>query len=354
MILTNTKISKGIAMRITILLDYRSQFYSSTRSRGAALNTDLLCREFTAKGYQVEVKHFVEINFRREDYKGVVILYQSSEDPSLKYKDYIEDVLLGLCFQGAVLVPDFMKFRAHHNKVFMEILRDVQGGQVCESIQSETYGTFEEFLRFHASKIFPVVMKSAEGSKSIGTMLIRNWEKGVRVARKLSITPSLANARLILRHLWDRRGYVPLSNHRRKFVVQNFIGGFSGDYKVLVYDKKYFVLFRKNRPNDFRASGSGRITFPDQVPQRVLNCAEQVFAQFNVPFASLDIGDDGERCHVLEFQFVTFGQYAVERSTHFFSKIEGKWERLQGSTTAENEIVVAVDSYLKRISQGGH
>ena len=75
--------------------------------------------------YILVVKHFFEIDFRKESYKNKWVIYQSSEDPELHYKDYIEDVLLTLKIQGAKLIPNFDYFRAHHNKVFMEFLRDV-------------------------------------------------------------------------------------------------------------------------------------------------------------------------------------------------------------------------------------
>jgi len=49
--------------------------------------------------------------------------------------------------------------------------------------------------------------------------------------------------------------------HRSKFIVQEFIPDLSNDWKVLVFWDKYYVLRRKNRPNDFRASGSGLFSF---------------------------------------------------------------------------------------------
>jgi hypothetical protein len=108
---------------ILLLTDYRNQFYESVRSRGESLNLELIGRYLAEMGYTLRVMQFCDVEFQPGYFKNRNILYQSSEDKGLFYKDYIEDILLGLTLQGANLIPDFPKFRAHHNKSFMEILR---------------------------------------------------------------------------------------------------------------------------------------------------------------------------------------------------------------------------------------
>jgi hypothetical protein len=114
-----------------LLVDYRDQFYFSTRHRGASVDIEKLRDYFFDRGFSLVKKYFYEVDFRRDDYKDSWVLYQSSEDPNLSYKDYVEDVLLGLKAQGANLIPDFKYFRAHHNKVFMEMLREVNSLPKC-------------------------------------------------------------------------------------------------------------------------------------------------------------------------------------------------------------------------------
>jgi hypothetical protein len=132
---------------ILLLLDYRDQFYFSTRHRGASVDVERLKKYFSDYGFNLVTKHFYEIDLRKEDYKNKWVLYQSSEDPGLYYKDYIEDILLGLKTQGAQLIPDFKYFRAHHNKVFMEILRDVLNIREIQNIRSRSFGTYEEYVQ---------------------------------------------------------------------------------------------------------------------------------------------------------------------------------------------------------------
>lgn len=329
--------------KILIVADYRSQFYSSTRSRGSSLDIEQIAHEFGSLGHSVEVSQFARVQNR--DCKGVYVLYQSSEDQSLHYKQYIEDVLLGLQLRGAILVPRFEMFRAHHNKTFMEILRAISGAGA--DVTSRSYGTFEEYIEDDALVEYPVVIKGSEGSRSRQVFLARDKQEADRIARKVSSTPSAFNLLMEIRSFIDGRGYVPVSDHRRRFIVQRFVHGLSGDFKVLVYGENYFVLFRENRNNDFRASGSGKLSFPEVVPSAVLDEAKRIYSVFNVPYVSLDIGYDGIKIHLLEFQFVQFGQYAVEKSPHRFRWSNERWELIRGTTTAESEIAASVHAFIQ-------
>lgn len=87
---------------ILLLVDYRNQFYFSTKSRGGSVDLDNLEKYFKEKGFSLILKKFSEIDFRNQNYKDKYVMFQSSEDPSLHYKDYIQDIILGLHLQGAI------------------------------------------------------------------------------------------------------------------------------------------------------------------------------------------------------------------------------------------------------------
>ena len=159
---TEQEYSFLLMKEIIILVDDRKFFYSSTKEMGGSLGVIELKKQLEKLAYKVDIKRFYEINFTNS-YKGRFILYQSTEDPDLRYKDYIEDVLLGLKDSGAILIPDFSKFRAHHNKVYMEILREQMCLNKGTSIYSKRYGTFEEFKEDIDNYEFPVVIKKALG-----------------------------------------------------------------------------------------------------------------------------------------------------------------------------------------------
>ena len=98
-------------------------------------------------GYKIVIKKFSDINFREENVEGQSIIYPSSEDNHRFYKSYIEDIILGLEVKGAHLIPKHNYLRAHDNKVFMEILRDMSGLEELKTIKTNHFGTYEEFIQ---------------------------------------------------------------------------------------------------------------------------------------------------------------------------------------------------------------
>jgi hypothetical protein len=335
---------------LLLLTDYRKQFYEAVRSRGASLDVDRMGRYFADKGYRLSVKQFREVDFRATDHKGVMVLYQSSEDRGLLYKDYIEDILLGLMLQGAILIPDFIKFRAHHNKVFMEILRSVSGSQGGSGsrILSKGYGTYEEFEQDTVFQAENLVMKPASGARSAGVRLVKGRPAQLKYARRLSSSFHLMDYLKIKINSFIRKDYRRKSWHRRKFLVQEHVPGLEGDYKVLVYGKKIYVLHRKNRKNDFRASGSGIFTYPATPPPGLLDYAFDVFSSFHVPFVSLDIARHGAGYVLIEFQFLSFGNYTLERSSFHFTRTDKHtWEKVEEAPDLEREFVNSVIGFVE-------
>lgn len=330
---------------IYLLIDYREMFYSSTREVAGSMDVRKLKTLFEHQGYKVYVKRFSDVNFYSDEYRGAFILYQSSEDPDLRYKEYIEDVLLGLELLGAYLVPRFQLFRAHHNKVFMEILRDLSHNINVQSTRSRVYGTAEDLM---LNIEYPAVIKPSAGSQSNGVQLAKTPQELISAARRIARSFSTMNARWRIASFFSGKGFKTISQHRSKFIVQDYIDGLDGDYKVLVYADRYYVLRRNNRANDFRASGSGLLSYPNETPSAVLTYAESVFRYFNTPFASFDIATKDEKLFLLEFQFLSFGQYALEHSNHYYIYRNGMWQRVDTSSDLEDTFTYAVHVYLKK------
>jgi len=333
--------------KLFILLDYRDTFYSSTREVAGSMEVPQIKSLFERKGYDVEVERFSDIDFRSDKYTESFVLYQSAEDPDLRYKDYIEDILLGLEFKGAILIPDFHKFRAHHNKVFMEILRDTSKFSAIQNIASGKYGTLSEFEKSFYKHKLPIIIKSGAGSRSSGVGLAQSKKEALQFSRRIAKSYSSINLKRFIEGLLNRRGFRPISNYRRKFVVQNFVSGLSHDYKILVYDDRFYVLRRENRPGDFRASGSGILSFPEEVPNGLLDYAEKIFAFFSTPFISIDVAVRDDEYFLMEFQFLSFGQHAVEQSHFFFRKKASQWVKVKETPDLERIFVDAVDMYIK-------
>lgn len=338
--------------KLFILLDYRSTFYSSTRAVAGSMDVSKIKILFEKRGYDVEVEKFSQVDFYSKKYVGAFVLYQSSEDPDLRYKDYIEDILLGLQLRGAILVPDIYKFRAHHNKVFMEIMRDVSGFALIQNIKSVKCGTLNDLKDSLNQQKLPVVVKAGSGAKSVGVKLARTKKEALCFSRKVSSSFSLINFKRFISMLLKGKMFRPISNYRKKFIVQNFVPNLLFDYKILVYGDKFFVLKRENRAGDFRASGSGLLSFPEKLPAGLLDYARKVFEFFKVPFVSLDIGICSDEFFLLEFQFVSFGQYALEKSSFYFKKEDSQWMKIEGYSNLEEDFVYAVNKYINLLDKG--
>jgi glutathione synthase/RimK-type ligase-like ATP-grasp enzyme len=331
---------------IHMLVDYRGAFYSSfsTHKQLCSMNVEEIRHGFLDAGYELRVRQYCEVDFRKDDFKNQYVLYQSSEDHGSLYKSYIEDILLGLRLQGAILIPRFECFRSHHNKVFAEILRSLSGNEAMKNIRSRQFGTYEELER--AAIDFPAVIKTSAGAGSRGVRLIRNSNEKKRIGRSLSKVGSFDEYLRLLkkRLLW--RGHIPTSLHRRKFIIQQFIPNLQGDYKVLVYGEKHYVVARNNRKNDFRASGSGLLNWPDAVAPKILDFSKSIYETFAVPYASLDIAYNGQTTYLMEFQFVNFGTVTLEKSEFYFTKTESGWKKVEETPCLEREFVRSVVRYL--------
>jgi len=334
-----------------MLVDYRGAFYSSMRNvdRLCSMDISAISRHFDDSGYRLVVKPFSSVDFRKDAFAGKHVLYQSSEDPGLHYKSYIEDILLGLDLQGAILIPRFPLFRAHHNKAFMEILRDLSENQEIKNVRSRVYGTFEEFEQDSTS--YPTVLKTSDGGGSVGVTLLRGERDKRRYGKRFSKAGGLEETirERLKAMLW--RDYPPRSVHRKKFVAQNHIPNLQGDFKVLVFADKYYVLYRRNRTNDFRASGSGLFEHPESVPPIVLDFAKSVFESFQVPIISLDVALNGTEPCLIEFQCLHFGPLTLEDSRFCFVLRNGVWTKVDGQTVLEKEFVRSIVAYIENDSK---
>ena len=335
---------------IYLLTDYKNYFSSKYLSvpYRSGMNKDLLSKYFSELGYDVHFLNYSEIDFRNEVYKDKIFLYSSSEDINGYYKDYIEDILLGLNLCGAKIVPEFKYFRAHNNKVFMEILRDISNINDIKNIKSKYLGTFEDALNVINDKNDSFVIKTSAGSTSLGVYKSNNEKEFKQIIKKVSSVKNLYY------DLWDkirairRKGYVKESQHRKKFIVQNLVKGLQNDWKVLIFGNKYYVLYRKVRDNDFRASGSGKFEYKDDLPNGFLDYCEKIFNYFQVPKIGIDVAFDGKEFFLFEFQAIYFGTHTLDTSPYYYIRENGNWVIKYETSIVEKEYANSIIAYLNK------
>lgn len=298
------------------------------------------------------------------------VYYPSSEDQGLFYKGYIGDVLMALSSKGLILLPEYKYFQAHHDKVLMELLREGLVSEKLKTIKSRSIYDIRD-LKNNIENIereigYPIVLKTASGSGASGVSLALNQgelfskaEKMGKIIYRKSSTPLWKTATLskIKQRALKAMGkpYVDRTYPREKMVLQSFVANLQYDYKVLVYGEKYYVLKRLIRDNDFRASGSGKLLFPEKFDdeiKKVLDLARTLYLELDIPMLSVDIAYDGQRCHMIEFQCVSFGPYSMQFSDAYYMFDNEEWKKVQGKSELEKEISRALDCYIRRHENG--
>jgi hypothetical protein len=187
---------------------------------------------------------------------------------------------------------------------------------------------------------------------SVGVRLCKSPEDLAQAASAVSSSRHWPTDAWDFGRMWKRKGYVRESRHRRKFVVQPFLPGLGNDWKILIYGKKYYVLMRRTRQDDFRASGSGRFKFIKEIPAGLLDFASSVYSRLGVPHLSMDVGVAGNRFHLFEFQAVHFGTTTIEESPFHFSRSGQEWTRVDGPSEVEEEFVRSVVDFLSAKEPG--
>lgn len=342
---------KDESARILLLTDYRDAFSSNISTKDGNISMDIAAihGHFSEAGLEVTIKQFADVDLSK-DYTGNWVLYTSSEDSLLLYKSYIEDVMLAMQLRGACLLPRYEFLRAHHNKSMMEALRWSLFGQEALMLNTRIFGAWEELRARDVGGEWPKVVKGASGAGSTQVVLANDRASLLQVAKEISKAPDSISevvrehAKRILRRWWH-----PRSLHRNKFVVQEMIKELSGDFKVLCLGEKFYVLYRANRPSDFRASGSGLFTydFSDKVNEgELLDYALSIYRRLGTPIASLDVGFDGNRFHLIEFQALHFGTLTAERSSFYYRQSGNGWERVSEACEIERVFCDAIVHYI--------
>jgi hypothetical protein len=340
---------------IICLTDYKNHFGSKWKDSpyGSGFDKEYLFRLFKANNYSLEFLSMCNVEFVNRSWSGQIVLYTSSEEYGHYYKNFIEDIIIGLKEAGAILLPDYSFLRANNNKVFMEILRQTKLPPVLQSLQSSFFGSYDELDQAICDKkiTYPCVIKKATGAMSRGVFLAKDEKTLREKAKKVSKTRILKVFVKDQLRPYKHKGYKPSSSYQEKFIIQPFVPGLKNDWKILIYGEKYYVLKRNIRENDFRASGShynytsgSKAAFPVEM----LSFVRDFYLKLNVPSLSVDFAYDGHRGYVFEFQAIYFGTSTIYKSNDYYEYINGTWQLRPVDMDLEQIYVHSIVEYLKR------
>lgn len=334
--------------RIVLATDYRGGFQSKMANlyQFCSLDIRALAGIFADLGCEAAIVPLNRIPF--QDGRRPVV-FTSAEDGNGLYKAFIESIAMGHEAGGGIALPRAELIKAHHNKVLMEILKTTLslGDPV---FNTQYFGTLEDLATFVDDGVWPKVLKPSYGSGSSGVSLVRSVEDLRRKARRIARSFTAPGSVPELRARLSPQDYVPRSLHRRGFIVQDFLDGIAGEYKVLVYGRKSYVVQRILRPGEFRGSAmSLRIEFNptfDATLAAVLGFAHRCYDRIDTPCLSLDIVMRDGRAQLIEFQCLTFGPVAAEKSERYYARVEGSWRAVEAACHLERTFAEGVLDYL--------
>jgi len=293
---------------------------------------DILKRILEQGGVEVKVLGAHAISFKEQSIGNrQAAIYASSQAPN--YKQYLQDIVANLHFAGVQLYPSFDHMLAHEDKAFQAFR--LQRTDIAVP-HSNVFGDKEHAFEFLASASYPLVGKTPSGYGSSGVRLIRNEGEGQVFVEMNMKHRVLQKGRRKLMRAWQRM--FPPDPVLGLVLFQEYVPNLKGDWKVLIWGDNACGLYRENRPDDFRASGSGRIAFVD-VPTDVLDFARNVLHKLGLPWGSLDIAYDDKACILLEYQAIHFGLTTADKGKFFYVRnADGQWEKRLGRIQIETEM----------------
>ena len=207
-------------------------------------------------------------------------------------------ILTALEQSGLVVFPTAATCWHYDDKVGQKYLLESIGAPL---IPTWVFTSQDKAAEWIANTSFPKVFKLRCGASSENVRLVQSREEATAICQYafrngFSAKPSyLHDAKTRLRQIKDWRDFfkklkrMPSSvmatlqqrrctpRERGYVYFQEFLPGNEFDTRVTIIGNRAFGVVRRNRPNDFRASGSGLPVFdPERIDRRCIESAFQV------------------------------------------------------------------------------
>jgi hypothetical protein len=225
-----------------------------------------------------------------------------------------------------VLFPDWKEAWHYDDKVAQFYLLQASG---IPMPPTRVFWRYADAIAFLRDARYPLVMKLASGFFANNVRLVRSRAEGEKWARWL-FSSGLSNLhhpfnRLVLKELFglwrrttrkldvshggDERGYI---------LLQEFVPGNDFDTRVNVIGDRVFATRRFNRPNDFRASGSGLLNMdPASLDRDALALGLHAGRVLGMHTLSLDILRRDDKPVVTEVSFGYEASHVSMRPGHW-------------------------------------
>lgn len=319
-------------------------YFGQRLPTSCSMDTSEIIQHFNSLGHTCEKIDIHELANKSVD-KDFIYLVSSHQNSGIK--KYLNDVVT-LKFLGNEknVIPSVKNFIAHENK----------GVQAMITADWEDLFVKQGYYYDKVVTNFPKVVKRPSGSGSVGVSLVRD-EEGLQHSLKkmFFLDYSLSELLFIIKEISKKiffRKKLSLQHtvyfkKYNPYVLQDYIPELKGDYKILVFGKKVYVLTRQVRKNDFRASGSGLFSF-EEADHALLDFALLAKKMINTPMVSLDVVAVNGSYKCIEYQCTHFGPYTQFEAKHYYEYTENNtWEKKGNNITLEQLFAEAVNDYLK-------
>ena len=180
--------------------------------------------------------------------------------------------------------------------------------------------------------VFPIVAKQSHGASSANVRLIRDERRAQKwldavFFQEMWDRHKVAHPNRIARlatapwHSWfwpkALERLVPSERHGVAY-WQEFIPGNHADLRITVIgDRDAFGFWRRNRPGDFRASGSGLLDYETAIPEGALRYCIALNRQFGFDSMAYDILFRGDELLVVEISYGYLDKAVFDAPGHF-------------------------------------
>jgi len=147
----------------------------------------------------------------------------------------------------------------------------------------------------HARRLrYPVVLKESGGASSSAVSLVKSGKELIRYINRIFLWENLL-ARKLSSRLFDRFGQI---------YTQAFLRGNPADLRINIIGDHYaFGFWRKNRDNDFRASGSGRIDYEKELPEHIISYCAKISRMNHFDSMAYDILFRKDKFYIIEMSY---------------------------------------------------
>jgi glutathione synthase/RimK-type ligase-like ATP-grasp enzyme len=232
-------------------------------------------------------------------------------------------------FLGKLVVPSFDTVWGFESKVAQSYFFAARGIPTPNTFVSFDYADAVSAL---SQADLPLVFKKSHGGQSRNVQLVesrhqaeslvstRLFQQRWEAARTLwRSSPLRALSSVFQRWFWVKAGQV-VSGEERYGVVywQDFVPGNSADVRILAVGDRFAMgYWRRNRPGDFRASGSELLDLERVIPENLVRYCLDMNKRFGFDSMAYDILFDQDRFLLTEMSFATV-DYAIQQARGTF------------------------------------